>query len=311
MTNRPISAKGPVVAAGAVITRQGDDGPEYLLIYRDYRDDWTFPKGKLDPGEHVVAAAVREVREETGFAIRLGAPLPNSNYSSRGTPKTVYYWNAEYLEGEFEPNEEVVEIAWLPYAAARERLTWPHDKEILDAANQSVPTVAFAIMRHTQAMKRAQWKSSGELHSDIDASRPLTAVGRMQAAGLVGVLAAFGIEKLHSSDSRRCRDTLNPYASAREISIKLEKSVSEERHKEHPEKVTKRVGELAESKKNLVLCTHRPVMPTVFDALKEIYRTTELGKKDFDPTLTPGSIVIIHRAIPDLTNAVAVERHIL
>lgn len=306
-----MTSKANILAAGAVITRPGESGREYLLIYRDYRDDWTFPKGKLDPGEHIVAAAVREVREETGYAIRLGAPLPSSEYSSRGTPKTVRYWNAEYLEGEFEPNDEVVEIAWLPFEQARERLTWPHDKEILDAAEKAIPTVALVIMRHTQAMKRTEWKTSGELHSDIDASRPLTAVGRMQAANMVGVLAAFGIEKLHSSDSRRCRDTLNPYASAREISIKLEKSLSEERHKENPEKAMKRISELMESKKNTVLCTHRPVMPTVFETLKSTYRRDEFTKKEFDPTLTPGSIVVIHREVGNLNNAVAIERHIL
>lgn len=311
MTNSPQVAKKRVIAAGAVIARTSENGKEYLLIYRDYRADWTFPKGKLDPGEHIVAAAVREVREETGYAIRLGAPLPSSDYISRGTPKTVHYWNAEVLEGEFEPNDEVVEIAWLPYEEAREKLTWPHDKEILDAAEKSVPTTALIIMRHTQAMKRAEWKISGELHSDVDTSRPLTAVGRMQASGLVGVLAAFGIEKLHSSDSRRCRDTLNPYASAREVSIKLEKSVSEERHREYPEKVVKRIHELSESKKNLVLCTHRPVMPTVFETLREIYASSETTKADFDPTLTPGSIVVIHRSTADLNTAVAVERHIL
>ena len=65
-----------VIASGAVPTRQGKSGTEYLLIHRAHRSDWTFPKGKVEPGEHIISAAIREVREETGFAVVLGAPLP-------------------------------------------------------------------------------------------------------------------------------------------------------------------------------------------------------------------------------------------
>ncbi len=63
-----------IIAAGAVVTRENNGVTEYLLIYRGYRDDWTFPKGKVDPGEHIISAAIREVREETGFAVQFGIP---------------------------------------------------------------------------------------------------------------------------------------------------------------------------------------------------------------------------------------------
>ena len=67
-----------IEAAGAVVARKVGGETEVLLIHRPKYDDWSFPKGKLDPGEHLVTAAVREVAEETGLDIRLGNPLPRS-----------------------------------------------------------------------------------------------------------------------------------------------------------------------------------------------------------------------------------------
>lgn len=87
--------------------RPSAGGPQVLLIHRPTYDDWSFPKGKLDDGEHLVAAAVREVREETGLRVRLGAPLPTARYPlPTGQTKTVHYWHAEPApESEFHPRE--------------------------------------------------------------------------------------------------------------------------------------------------------------------------------------------------------------
>jgi 8-oxo-dGTP diphosphatase len=166
------------------------------------------------------------------------------------------------------------------------------------------------ILRHTQSVKRAEWLLSTDGLSEIDASRPLTAVGRMQANSLVGALAAYGISEIHSSDSRRCRDTVGPYATARSLGVALEKTVSEERHQEHPEKVRARVTELAAQSNPLVLCTHRPVMPTVMESLSESFELENEVKKAFDPALTPGSMVVYHRDVADLSKVVSVERHL-
>jgi 8-oxo-dGTP diphosphatase len=127
---------------------------------------------------------------------------------------------------------------------------------------------------------------------------------------LIGALAAFGISEIHSSDSRRCRDTVGPYATARSLAVTLEKSVSEERHQEHPEKVKALVAELVTQSNPLVLCTHRPVMPTVMESLAESFKLETETKKSFDPALTPGSMVIYHRDAADLTKVLSVERHL-
>lgn len=305
-----LAATDKIIAAGAVVTRPGAKGAEYLLVHRGYRDDWTFPKGKVDPGEHVLTAAVREVREETGFAVQLGIPLPTQTYKVEGKLKDSRYWIGNLLAGEFVANDEVDEIAWLTFEQASKQLTYEHDHEVLAAAATARQTSPLMILRHTQSVKRAEWLLSSDGLSEIDASRPLTAVGRMQANSLVGALAAYGISEIHSSDSRRCRDTVGPYATARSLSVALEKTVSEERHQEHPEKVRARVTELAAQSNPLVLCTHRPVMPTVMESLSETFNLETEVKKAFDPALTPGSMVVFHRDVTDLSRVVSVERHL-
>lgn len=299
-----------IVAAGAVITRENNGKKEFLLIHRGYRDDWSFPKGKVDPGEHIVSAAVREVREETGFAIQLGIPLPTSTYMKGTATKDAHYWNASLIGGKFLPNDEVDQIKWLSYSSAKKTLTYEHDQEILDVAAQARPTTPLIIMRHTQAIKRAEWLVSKDGLSEIDSSRPLTAVGRMQATGLVPALAAFAVAELHSSDSRRCRDTVGPYATARSLPIGLEPALSEEQHKNDPQKARDRVVALTKSQNSLALCTHRPVIPTVMEALKGIFEIENPIKKMFDPALTPGSMVVYHRDQTNLNKIVSVERHI-
>ena len=304
-----MAATNRIVAAGAVVTRAGKNEIEFLLIFRKYRGDWTFPKGKVDPGEHLLTAAVREVREETGFAVSLGVPLPTQTYEVDGLRKDSHYWVAQKLAGEFVPNDEVDEIAWLSFEQTKAKLTYKHDQEVLAAAANSIPTIPFIILRHTQSVKRGDWLLSSDALSEADTSRPLTAVGRMQANSLVGALAAFGVAELHSSDSRRCRDTVGPYATGRSLPVVLEKTVSEERHKDHPERAIARVKELAEIPRALVLCTHRPVLPAVMEALSSIFTVENETKKTFDPAFTPGTMVVYHRDATNLRRIVSVERH--
>ncbi len=299
-----------VVAAGAVITRYVDGVKQYLLIHRGYRDDWTFPKGKLDSGEHVVAAAVREVREETGFAIRLGQPLPSQHYEIPGGIKVAHYWVAEYLSGTFVPNDEVDELQWLPFNKAASLLSYKRDLQVLKGARDAQPTIPFIVLRHTQAMKRSDWQIKGETRSTVDAFRPLTAIGRTQAVHLIPALAAYGINAIHSSDSYRCRDTVGPYATARSLSITPEPTMSEERHAKKPKSVATRIKKIAVNKHAVVLCTHRPVMPTVMSTLFECFVSDSSDESDFDPSLAPGSMVIFHRDASDLTRVISIERHV-
>lgn len=118
-----------VRAAGAVLE---NDAGEVAVIYRPKYDDWTLPKGKLEPGETEEEAAVREVEEETGYIGELGDELGSVSYTDRhGRPKVVHYWRMKVTGGEFQPNREVSELLWLPAQQAAERLSFDRDREIL------------------------------------------------------------------------------------------------------------------------------------------------------------------------------------
>ena len=118
-----------VKAAGGVVRRDG----RIAVVHRPRYDDWSLPKGKLDPGESFEDAALREVREETGLECELGDELSPTHYRDRkGRSKIVRYWLMEPVGGEFEPNDEVDELRWLTPGEAAGLLTYEHDKELAE-----------------------------------------------------------------------------------------------------------------------------------------------------------------------------------
>ncbi|GAA2288080.1 DNA mismatch repair protein MutT [Streptomyces ruber] len=129
-----MSGDGTVLAAGCVLWRRSATAGtlELCLVHRPKYDDWSFPKGKLKRGEDPLAGALREVEEETGQRCAPGARLATARYLADGRPKQVSYWSAEALGGRFEPGREVDRIVWLPPDEARERLTQPRDRELVD-----------------------------------------------------------------------------------------------------------------------------------------------------------------------------------
>ena len=119
-----------VEAAGGVVVRDG----EVLLVHRPRYDDWTFPKGKLDPGESFENAALREVEEETGVRCSLGRELPSSEYQVGGRPKVVRYWlMTPSGEMAFEPNDETDDVRWVTPDEARRMLSYDRDRDVLAA----------------------------------------------------------------------------------------------------------------------------------------------------------------------------------
>src|ERR1700756_2390495 len=124
---------GEVRAAGAVIWRAGAQGIETVLVHRPRYDDWSFPKGKPMPGEHLLLTAVREVAEEAGVRVALGRGLPSTDYITEGRPKQVDYWAPRPVSPDaFAPGHEVDAMAWLPLADAAGQLSYAHDLAVLE-----------------------------------------------------------------------------------------------------------------------------------------------------------------------------------
>ena len=123
-----------VRAAGGVVWRRGEGGVvEIVLVHRPAYDDWSFPKGKLRPGETEAEAALREVQEETGLRCRLGREVGTTAYRDpKRRPKTVRYWEMTPTDGTLAPANEVDDARWVPPDEARRMLTYAHDRRILD-----------------------------------------------------------------------------------------------------------------------------------------------------------------------------------
>jgi 8-oxo-dGTP diphosphatase len=126
MTIDPDAAE--VKASGGVVQREG----KVALVHRPRYDDWSFPKGKMDPGESWEECALREVEEEIGLRCRLGDELPPTSYrDNKGRAKVVRYWMMEPLDGDFVPSDEVDEVRWLSPADAAGLLSYDHDRALL------------------------------------------------------------------------------------------------------------------------------------------------------------------------------------
>ena len=124
-----------VNAAGGVVWRGEGGGLEVCVVHRPRYDDWSLPKGKVDPGETFEQAALREVEEETGLVCTLGSKLPDVTYDDhKGRSKLVRYWTMAPDPGaaeRFTPNDEVDELRWLPVAEATRLLSYEPDRELL------------------------------------------------------------------------------------------------------------------------------------------------------------------------------------
>jgi 8-oxo-dGTP diphosphatase len=129
----PRKTRGIVQAAGGILLRElPDGGLEIAVIHRPGRQDWSLPKGKLDPGELLEDCALREVLEETGYRCRLLSFVGFTEYQDRrGRPKVVGYWAMEVIDGEFTVSEEVDDIRWLELDEAAQLLSYERDRVLV------------------------------------------------------------------------------------------------------------------------------------------------------------------------------------
>ncbi|WP_296667637.1 NUDIX hydrolase, partial [Demequina sp.] len=274
--------EGTVVAAGALVWRVRDGELQVLAVHRPRYNDWSWPKGKLDPDESLAECAVREVAEETGKQIALGQPLPTIRYPiAAGKQKVVKYWAAEVLSSkspaiagrpQYKPaaKHEIDRLRWLSVAEAQRIITFPDDLRPLDAlveayAADRLDTRPFVLVRHARARRRKAWKLADE-------RRPLTKNGVMRAQQIVPLLASFGITKVDSSPARRCLDTVSPYAEAIGVAATTHDALTEPSHARKPLATAKVFSVLFNKKSPRAVCVHRPTLPTIVEMLRATMR---------------------------------------
>ncbi|GAA4781913.1 NUDIX hydrolase [Microbacterium gilvum] len=288
----------PVYAAGCVVWRELDGELLVLLVHRGKYRDISLPKGKLDPGEMLAQTAVREIHEETGLRVSLGPAVGRSVYiQPSGREKIVQYWAAEATAeairaSTFVPNKEIAGIEWVTVPAARERLSYPVDREILDGFDRlrradGLRTFPVVLLRHGKALARDDWDGA-------DADRPLQERGREQAKAVVGALAAFGVRKIVSSSAERCVKTVTPLSKALGRRIVETDALGEEAFAAGTADVRDVVGRRVRSGKPAVLCSHRPVLPTIARELALATGTVGGRHLDAASTLEPGSFSVAH-----------------
>jgi 8-oxo-dGTP diphosphatase len=287
-----------IFAAGAVCWREVGKDLMVAIIHRGRYQDWSFPKGKVDSGETLAEAAVREIKEETGLKVKLGVPLSTVSYPiDKGKTKVVHYWATKVSDkavatSKFKPDEEVSEVVWVKADQAFAKLSYKHDRELLQELidlrkNGMLKTKPLIIIRHAHATPRADYV--GE-----DGKRPLLPEGKKQAKELVRLLSAYGPKRVFTSPWRRCKDTITPYAKAHRYKIIDRGELSEMGNAKGPARTAKVAKNLFTDARSSILCTHRPTLPTITKVLAG-YAEPKLAKLILEAkALKPGDFIVLH-----------------
>ena len=298
-------------AAGAVVWRPasggnpdapGNSGAEILLVHRPKYDDWSLPKGKREPGEHILLTAVREVFEETGVRSALGPRLPSVEYQDGAFRKRIDYWSMfspGAADSGFTATPEVDELSWLPLAQAGLRLTYPLDAAVI-AGLRPRATVPLILLRHASAGQKKNWPTDDE-------SRPLDARGEAEALALAGLLPCFAPSaRILSSPAVRCTESVRPYAGTFGGTVDAEAALALSARSGNSSCGTNPADALTDLVRGLVaaggpavLCLHRENLPKALTAACAALGApapTELP----DPPLPKGGFWVVHMAAGEL-----------
>jgi 8-oxo-dGTP diphosphatase len=296
-----------ISAAGTILMRNG----EVLLVHRPRYDDWSFPKGKVDGAELLPLTAIRECEEETGFLAVLGPNLGIDRYETDQGEKQVHYWRARVLEDlGFAPDEEVDQVAWIPFDQVAQHLTYAQDLEFLERAIALPPTSPLIILRHAKAVKRSDFTGKD------DSDRPLSGRGRRQSKIIAEILESFGVEHVISSPMLRCQETVKKYVKQLSATPTLVDAISEWGYEQNPEDLDPAIELAMNNPAPTVLCSHRPVLDAILDTVARLGGVSQTERMEgiWSTKLSPGSFVVVHRAFQlngsvDAVRIVAAEHH--
>ncbi len=264
-----VAALTVIRAAGGVLSRNTGDAERLALVHRPRYDDWTLPKGKLKRGEHALEGACREVLEETGVRPAVRTRLTTVSYpvqvngpaggGSGLAEKVVDYWTMTPTETlGFTPGSEIDQVAWLPVDEARKRLSYDHDREVVDLFVE-LPRVTGVVIvaRHASAGERDSWPGPDE-------ERPLDSTGVTQARRMARLLRLFGPTRLVSAPPRRCVDSLKPLSAKVGLPIEVDTAFAETAE---PAVAARRLKAFAATRPCAVVCSQRGLIAPMLSAL--------------------------------------------
>ena len=304
---------GPVLAAGAVCWRLVDGKPRILLVHRGDRADVSLPKGKLDPGETLPQTAQREILEETGLKVTLGAKLDVVEYRlPNGRDKVVHYWTAEVDEhvlelATFTPNNEIASLEWAPLEKARKKLSFAHDVALIDTfaarfAAGNARTFAIIALRHGKAVSPDAWDGP-------DSTRPLMQRGNDQAVSVTPAIAAFAPHKLISSTAVRCLSTIAPLAGYLGLAVRATNDISQDAYEYGEADIASVVAKRLHKKRTTVLCSHGPVLPDILGEIARQTGTMPSASLRRASALSTGDYAVVHISLGASAQIVAIEAH--
>ena len=274
-----------IQAAGAVLWRYSNKNIEIALVHRPRYDDWSLPKGKLEEKESHIACAYREVIEETGYTPIFGPEIGQAFYKVDEGKKVVRYWSARATDAPPSAidKNEIDEVLWLEIKDARKKLTLDDDRAIVDFfVEVGVDTTPLVLLRHAKALKRDDWDGD-------DSDRPLDNLGQLQAKRLLPQFFPYNISEVHSSDAYRCMQTVEDLTRALDLNLFIALDLSEHAFSKDKEAALDYVSSLMVDHKNVLICSHNPILPKVLKKL--------VGKKYFkelDSKLEPAQAWVIH-----------------
>lgn len=258
-----------VRAAGAVLWRPAKTGVEVALVHRPRYDDWSLPKGKVDPGETLAATAVREIAEETGFHAVLGRHLAQTGYEvpAKGNgkllKKTVDYFSGKAISGAFSPGDEVDELRWLAPREAERLLTRDTDVRVLrEFCALPADLTTVLLVRHAKAGKRDDWTGDDDL-------RPLSEAGRRQADALRELLPHYGPDRVFSAPRLRCVRTVSGVAEDLGTEVRHEPLLSEEGYWPDPARGISRLLAITAAGGTPLVSSQGGVIPDLVSALAD------------------------------------------
>lgn len=291
-------------------------------MHRPRYSDWSWPKGKAERNEPLAVTAVREVEEETGAVIALGAPLTTQRYRLRsGRLKEVYYWVGYGLEKGTpgratrfpvgRASKKEIDIArWMSTKKASALITRRGDRRLLvelvgRASRGELQTTAVVLQRHAKAMDREKW--TGE----EDGPRPLTRMGVAQTLDLVPLLSAFGVDHVITSPWERCEQTVAPYVALGRTKFQRKNFLNEDGVAKKPNASSDLVRKvIAGPRSSTCISLHSPGYQALVDPLKEISpRLIAAAMDQPKPGLRKGEMLVVHVALSGRPHAIGAERH--